>query len=305
MHSKIAKTILAIAALSAIPVATHAAPVFGSSGRATVRSCALTGATARCDGRGPGQGIVTQVFGGGRATVDTTTDLTLSPTDYARSKVSFGALDLPEIRAETRATGNQRLNINTFGFQSYTFGGAASAAFSLTGALHIVDSSTNPTDGALPGGAIYSQYVAIWDPSVLGSFTTAQQLANNLFYAGCDTPGVLGMASGGSALAGGEATYMLTTAECTPGSLILAPGQEVLAVAGLQLPVNRGGFVDSTHSFVTRLGDDLTPEQKSVLTANLVSAVAAGVPEPASWALLLTGFGVVGGAMRRRVAVAA
>ncbi len=78
-----------------------------------------------------------------------------------------------------------------------------------------------------------------------------------------------------------------------------------MAVAGLQLPVNRGGFVDSTHSLVTRLGDDLTPEQKILLTANLVSAVAAGVPEPASRKLLVVGFGVVGGSLRRRIGLVA
>jgi hypothetical protein len=32
----------------------------------------------------------------------------------------------------------------------------------------------------------------------------------------------------------------------------------------------------------------------------LGSAVAGGVPEPASWALMLSGFGMVGGAMRSR-----
>lgn len=39
-------------------------------------------------------------------------------------------------------------------------------------------------------------------------------------------------------------------------------------------------------------------------TIEATNAVA-GVPEPASWALLITGFGLVGATMRRRVAVAA
>ena len=35
-----------------------------------------------------------------------------------------------------------------------------------------------------------------------------------------------------------------------------------------------------------------------------ISALAAGVPEPATWALMILGFGAVGGAMRRRARVA-
>jgi len=43
------------------------------------------------------------------------------------------------------------------------------------------------------------------------------------------------------------------------------------------------------------------PDQNSTL---VISAVAAGVPEPSAWALLILGFGVVGAAMRRRTTLA-
>lgn len=40
---------------------------------------------------------------------------------------------------------------------------------------------------------------------------------------------------------GGEAWFTTTTSACSPGSLSLKHGQDVLVVAGVQLPVNRGG----------------------------------------------------------------
>lgn len=41
------------------------------------------------------------------------------------------------------------------------------------------------------------------------------------------------------------------------------------------------------------------------LQANVIDATVAGVPEPASWSLMIAGFGLVGAAMRRRTARAA
>ena len=79
---------------------------------------------------------------------------------------------------------------------------------------------------------------------------------------------------------------------------------DVLVVAGIQLPVNRGGFADSTATFRTRFGDDLSDETKTMLAENLMSAIAQGaivaVPEPANWAMMITGFGLLGAAVRRQ-----
>jgi hypothetical protein len=281
------------------------AQVVGSATRATQRNCTLVNATQNCDGTGPGQLIVADLYGGGIG-IAGATNFTPSPGNTAWSDIRFdAALDLPVIRAYSEATGNLRMNVNTIAFQSYTWTGAAPTVFSISGGLHIVDSSTSPTGGALPGGAIYSQYLGIWDPAVITGLTTPQQLFTQLFYAPCGSAGILGTANGGGTLTGGDATFNLTTAECSPGSLTLAPGQTVLVVAGLQLPVNRGGFADSTATFTTRLGDNLAPEVKDTITASLQSAISQGanvtnVPEPSSWAMLIMGFGLVGAIARRR-----
>jgi hypothetical protein len=226
--------------------------------------------------------------------------------NQAWSTVTFDPVtDLPIIRAYTSAPGNLRMNINTFAFQSYTYTGPVAASFSITSSLHIVDSSTNPSGLALPNGAGYTNYIAVWDPVILSGLTSAQDLFDALFLAPCGTPGVFGVNQISIApLTGGSFTSTLTTTACTPGSLLLAPGQEVLVVAALQLPVNRGGFADATSTFTTRLGDDLSPEAKAQLAANLVSALDQGaivtVPEPATWAMMLGGFGLAGAALRRR-----
>jgi hypothetical protein len=304
--------VLAGSALLAMPAMAQSV---GSTSFATIRNCNLVGAGENCDGTGPGQLIAASQFGGG-AGVGGSNDFMPSAGNRAWSFVTFdSALDLPEIRAFTIATGNVRMNINATAFQTYTWNGTAPVDFSITGALHIVNSSTSPTGGARPGGAIYTQYVGIWDPAIIAGLTTAQDLFNALFLAPCGTAGVLGAGLAGGTLTGGEATFLATTAACSAGSLTLTPGQSVLVVAGLQLPVNRGAFIDSSATFATRLGDDLTPDVQAEIATGLTSAIAQGapidiigspgsVPEPASWAMLIAGFGLTGAALRRRSAAA-
>ena len=48
-------------------------------------------------------------------------------------------------------------------------------------------------------------------------------------------------------------------------------------------------------------GQSLIPSYIYAFELSGADAVAAGVPEPASWAMMIAGFGMVGGAMRRRV----
>ena len=295
----------------AFSVAAQAMPgTVGSATLGTQRSCSLVTAAANCDGTGPGQFINARLYGGGVG-VGGLTDFNPSAGNRAWSDVRFSAaLDLPEIRAATSSLGQVRININSIAFQTYTWRGAAPTLFSLTGALHIVGSSTNPGGGALPGGAIYSSYVGIWDPSILTGLATPQELFNSLFFSPCGNPGVLGASGIGGNLPGGEASFVTTTAACAPGSLLLAPGQSVLVVAGLQLPVNRGGWADASATFTARLGDDLTVETKDALTVSLASAISqgavvTGVPEPTSWAMLIAGFGLVGATLRRRRAALA
>lgn len=308
MHIKLIATALLGATALAAPAA---AQVVGSSSLATLRQCDMTASNAACDGTGPGQGLGRGAiqYGGGTG-LGGWNSLTVG-ANRAWSFVDFdAAYELPTIRAATMAPGNVRMNINTFAFQSYTWNGDVGGDFSITGDLHIVDSSTSPDGDGLPGGAVYTSYVGIWDPSVIAGLSTPQDLFTALFYQECGEAGILGTGSSNGTLTGGEATYSATTSACSAGSLFLTPGQEVLVVVGLQLPVNRGGFADSSATFVTKLGDDLTPEQVAAVEQSIASAISEGaaiasVPEPGSWAMMIAGFGLIGATMRRRNAALA
>lgn len=315
------------AALLASTFALSATPAFaqatvGSSSYATHRNC--TDPALPCGGDLPGQTIVTSARSGGVG-IAGYNGLNIGGGNQAWSDVTFGAFDLPVIRAFTSAPGDVRMNINVFGFQSYVYGGAAATPFSIAGNLHIVDSSvtTHPdvtadygpgvrdySGGQFAGGSTYTQYVGIWNPSILAGLTTAEELFNALFYADCSTAGVLGFGTNGGNLTGGERNIGVSTnTECSAGSLTLAPGQEVLVVAGIQLPVNRGGFVDASSTFSTMLDRAvLTPEQISNIMNNTTSAIAngapvriiPGVPEPGTWLTMIAGFGLVGGLIRAK-----
>lgn len=58
-------------------------------------------------------------------------------------------------------------------------------------------------------------------------------------------------------------------------------------------PVSAPVFATGTF----QLTNNFFPDQNSTLT---ISQVASAVPEPATWAMMLIGFGALGSAMRRR-----
>ena len=71
-----------------------------------------------------------------------------------------------------------------------------------------------------------------------------------------------------------------------------------------QFGINFVGFTDfgsSISSITVNALNDII----SVDDVRFSGALGGGVPEPATWALMISGFGMVGGAMRRRRAVAA
>ena len=67
------------------------------------------------------------------------------------------------------------------------------------------------------------------------------------------------------------------------------------------LPYNVFTFTETATSAATVLSFRIRQDPSYYL---LDSVSVVGVPEPATWALMITGFGVVGGAMRRRSKVA-
>ncbi len=101
----------------------------------------------------------------------------------------------------------------------------------------------------------------------------------------------------------GERTRALVTVDI--GSLALGAGDYAISFfnpAGLSIPAyaNPGGSLYQSGNFFS----PSTFYADRSAAFSLDSATAA-VPEPASWAMMIIGFGLVGAARRRRVAVAA
>ena len=235
---------------------------------------------------------------------NTTYNIPNDPNSYANGTVAFGASDLPILKGESVSGLSERMGLNELGYQTYTNTGSSSTPFSITGTLDI-DSFNGTPGGALAGGAIVTSYVEVWDPSVLTGITDATSLFNSSFNLPCGSSGVLAASTGGGGtlVNGGPPSpvFTTTTSSCTNTPLTLAPGQTVLVVAGFQLLTNRGGSIDALDTFST----NFTPDA-GVNVADLASGRSIlGVPEPATWAMMLTGFFGLGSVLRRRRATLA
>ena len=322
MNIRIGLLASAAVGLLALAASTPAsAQAFGSASFATYRDCSVLGAGGSCDGTvEPQQRIVTSAISGGTSSTSNTS-LTLNggtvmfgnqsvvvPTDpnsYANGTVSFGAFDLPVLKGTSVSGSTERMGLNEFGYQTYTNTGGSSTPFSITGTLDI-DSFNGTPGGIFAGGALVTSYVEILDPSILAGISDVNTLFNTEFELPCGSAGVLASSTGGGGnLVNGDnpsPTFTTTTSACSGGGpLTLAAGQTVLVVAGFQLLTNRGGSIDALDTFST----NFTPDA-GVNVADLTSGRSIlGVPEPATWAMMLTGFFGLGSALRRRRAALA
>ena len=73
-------------------------------------------------------------------------------------------------------------------------------------------------------------------------------------------------------------------------------GQNFLGLRVNQGGQNYYGFAFTTNSVLNSIGFETLPETTITATTD----VAAAVPEPATWAMLILGFGLIGGAARYR-----
>lgn len=309
--SKLRFSIPAMAVAAALVAgAPHAkaAAIFGSAVFFTARDCTTLTATQICGNRR--QPLVYSEYAGGPGQAVNYFDS--SPAgDFMSSSISFGAGALPTIRQADAAVSNYRVNVNAFAYNAFTNTSDAATELSYAGDLHIVNSSGNPLGGnpEFAGGSSYFSWVAIWDPALVAGIIGPADVFDNAFgNYDCSTPGVLGFGYSNGPLAGGEQSIHMSTASCSDAPVMINPGQQILAVAFLQTPVNRGGFVDASHTFTMNYDPDLSPDVRQNLIQIMAPAAPEGlgaVPEPASWALLLIGFGGIGAMLRSRRKIAA
>ncbi len=95
----------------------------------------------------------------------------------------------------------------------------------------------------------------------------------------------------------------------TPVNDILLNLGDIAIVANYQTPFYNGSQIDGIQTAALAIGFNNFAFGTGLLSGEILigdsAAAVTGVPEPASWALMLTGFGLLGAAVRRRRALPA
>ena len=297
-------TIAGGALLAALWAGTAAAApsYYGVQTLASLRNCGGASAADECPG---GQRLRPFAMAGGlwHASADSgyvETRAIPQQGSYGRGKgeLTGGKLALPVLHALSYAAPTDaRVNGSALGFTSYTYTGTAPEAFSLKSTLTIDDSRASPANPLLPGGAFVSFYIGIFDADAFAA--NYLDLANRSINIGpfldCDAPGVLAFGAAQPEAAGGSFSVSAATQACGGGPLMLQPGKSYVAYANLSMFTNRGGYLDALHTLTTELDPALGQQTIAALQTSLVSSV----PEPSSWAAMITGFGLIGAARRK------
>jgi hypothetical protein len=244
------------------------------------------------------------------------TAVTLAPagydgsTSYASASLDPNNFGLPVLHGSTFTYGDDsRTNSSALGYQSFIYTGTAPIAYGLSGTLEVEGSSQSPADGELPGGALYGAYIAIYNANFVPQLNTLDDLDNTAFFSinppsPCGTPGLLAYGFADGTTPGGAFGVSVSTSACGGGQLMLTPGDEYTVFSTVELFANRGGYADYSNTFITNLDPSLGPATLAELGQTIDWGVDA-VPEPASWALMIGGFGLTGAALRRRRATVA
>lgn len=127
---------------------------------------------------------------------------------------------------------------------------------------------------------------------------------NGLFTANCASPGAGGISTTGIVPTGtGAKTINAATLQKCSGTFELQTGHQFYIWSQLEVFDLGGGFIDASQTFSVDFAVNVDAGLKTLITQNAVvvpvDALAVGVPEPATWAMMILGLGAVGGAMRR------
>lgn len=189
---------------------------------------------------------------------------------HATVTINFGpTIDIPGINDfETEL-------LNDYGVTQYASLGSSITVDANTAiSFFFLGSESGYSDSFAAPGAFYSEA-----NSFIDSFATPQYIGGGLFTAGTDLAGLLNFtSSGGAAATVGQAGF----------GIFLGPN----AVSGT-----------SVSQFVFGYDDQVTNPDDDNHDDLIVLAQVHAVPEPATWAMMLLGFGGIGAAMRRKRAV--
>jgi hypothetical protein len=284
-----------------------AAGDFGSAAFLSRRDCGAIAANADCMAVPPPR-LETYIPGGPGKTVSST----VFPGGGGRleAQVQYGQLDLPTIKAGAWAGAGTRVGSTVSSYMHYRYAGPSRTVYALDA---LVDWKTSGAplqlaigSGEYAGEASGVALLWMFDAASFPRFTGAGQITDFTINKTCGSAGVMafGELPMTRATAGYHEGRIGLSSACGGGALMLNPGQEFVIMAVFQSVANRGGYMDATNTFRVQLAEDLPEEAKGLLQETLVSARSV-VPEPASWAMMIAGFGLVGAMARRRRMAAA
>lgn len=212
-----------------------------------------------------------------------------------------GTFALPVLKIRADVLSNAVAQGYAYGFQGYRNISDSSLALSYVGNL---DFTGTGLGFVTPSIAILSS--AVRDRAIGELWVSVN--ATGGFVADCSTPAAIAVVSGSAIYGQGSQSASIDTAAGTCGGIgpaMIAPGQEFYVLSRLLAYQYQTGFRDASHTFITDISPLVAPETRARLATALAPiSLAAAVPEPTSWALLIVGFGAAGTAMRRRRALA-
>lgn len=222
-------------------------------------------------------------------------------TDGLSPALQAGAFTIPNARGQYAVSFG-----SASALYAYSYTGAVPVALPLVGDIDFTISFAVPSTLALnySFGAVNMRMAVgtsnLFKGSVLTEADTVCGAADVL--AADSATGSAGGFANGFAAQSFNFTLDLTNG-CDGQPMMLNPGQSIYIYTYLDTYAQRGAATDATHSFHVNLAPGTSPAVAAALQSGLT--LHANVPEPSSWAMMIAGFGLVGGAMRRRQLTAA
>lgn len=245
---------------------------------------------------------------------------------WASAEAGEGVLGLPVLKAFAAGglTGSPpgpftiAVNLATvLGVQGYTNTGANGLVIPLNAFTGLVDYQIFGSPGTVGAGLAITTS-AVLDPAIANQWWQPNATPGSFgqFAGGCGTSGALavGGATANMSGASGSTQFLGVSTQACGGAdtFLLDPGETFYVWARLSIVRSAGGITDVSHTFNV----DIAPEAQDDVAAflpslaladgsNLIVPTNAPVPEPATWAMMLLGFGAAGAILRRRRVAAA
>jgi hypothetical protein len=292
----------------AAPGLAAADTVFGSAAQLTARDCSHISASTDCIGAAAPR--VQNTFLGGVGASLNTSVTNGNGTWAVQTGANPGGL--PVLKAGSWSGASSRINTNAVVFQQFTFTGTSHTLFSLEGDLTF-NSSGNDGDSSIdpgnPGstaeqageGGIYAS-MYFMDPAAFAGITGAADVMS-LLSMDCTNPYMYAFTSfntTGPLAAGAQSGSLTLNRDCSGSEIFLNTGDTAVLVMVMQTPSNRGGFMDATHTFVSKFDPTLAPETLAALTAGFIPGSPADLPEPTGPALALAALAALAAARRAK-----